>query len=232
MLTLGIETSGREGSVAVLDTGGRQGVRDLSRYGKPHASALLTAVRELLTEMSVSPSAVRVVAVSLGPGSFTGLRVGVTCAKTWAYASGARLVAVDTFQAIAEQYLAEPSESEASRIAVISDAQRGDLFVGHYERDAVGQLHAVGCIDIQPVDAFLMSVTDALTVTGPAVEALRERLSGRCCLAPSGSAQPHAATIARIGARSAGIGADANFWSLEPLYLRRSAAEEKADSFQ
>ena len=73
--------------------------------------------------------------MSVGPGSFTGLRVGVVCAKTLAYATGARLAAVDTLEAIAAN-----SPPDVETVHVITDAQRGDLFVGTYRRTADGRL--------------------------------------------------------------------------------------------
>ncbi len=69
------------------------------------------------------------VAVSIGPGSFTGLRVGVVCAKTLAYATGCRLAAVDTLRAIAAN-----SPADVVRVHVLADALRGDAYVASYER--------------------------------------------------------------------------------------------------
>ncbi len=71
-------------------------------------------------------------AVSVGPGSFTGLRVGVVCAKTLAYANGCQLAAVDTLEAIAAN-----SPADVVSVHVIADAQRGDLFVADYCRKSI-----------------------------------------------------------------------------------------------
>src|SRR5690606_11422639 len=109
------------------------GERDLSRAGQRHARTLVPELRDLLAGHSLAAHDVQTVAVSIGPGSFTGLRVGVVCAKTWAYATGARLVAVDTLLAVAQQ-----AGDAVQRLQVVSDAQRNELFVGRFERTAEG----------------------------------------------------------------------------------------------
>ena len=100
---LAVETSGYQGSVAL--TGGRDGVdeRSLAAEGMRNAQTLVMEVQQLLQDHSVDASDIDGVAVSIGPGSFTGLRVGVVFAKTFCWANGCPLIAVDTFQAVACQ---------------------------------------------------------------------------------------------------------------------------------
>ncbi|HUQ68608.1 MAG TPA: tRNA (adenosine(37)-N6)-threonylcarbamoyltransferase complex dimerization subunit type 1 TsaB, partial [Planctomycetaceae bacterium] len=86
MNILSLETSGLTGSIA-LDRDGVVEQRELATAGRRHAQTLVAEMRDLLHAHGLRPADVNAVAVSIGPGSFTGLRVGVVCAKTFAYAT-------------------------------------------------------------------------------------------------------------------------------------------------
>src|SRR5216684_2191388 len=97
-----LETSGRVGQVALAQGSRLCGMRRLDE-ARRHARDLAPAVANLLAEQGSSPRDVQGVIVSRGPGSYTGLRVGIMSAKTFAYATGCALIAVETFAAIAQQ---------------------------------------------------------------------------------------------------------------------------------
>src|SRR5690349_573125 len=101
-----IETSGRVGKVGLARGGGVVRSADLDATRR-HARDLTAAVDGLLRAEAIGPRDLAGVMVSLGPGSYTGLRVGVMAAKALAYATGCRLVPVGTFAAVAEQAPAE-----------------------------------------------------------------------------------------------------------------------------
>jgi tRNA threonylcarbamoyladenosine biosynthesis protein TsaB len=223
VITLAIETSGQHGSVALWRDGGLLEERDLSREGQRHARTLVPELRDLLAGHSLTPRDVQVTAVSIGPGSFTGLRVGVVCAKTWAYATGARLIAVDTLLAVAQQ-----AGDEAQHLQVVSDAQRNELFAGRYERTSEGEWIRHGEIEIVPAQEWLDRLSPGDVLSGPALVNLGERLDRQHRVVPAEHWYPTARAIARQGERAATAGHADDVWSLEPRYLRRSAAEEKA----
>lgn len=223
MVTLGIETSGRTGSVALLRDQECLSERTLSQTGRRHARTLVAELRELLQENGVAVDQVDTMAVSIGPGSFTGLRVGVVCAKTFAYATGCEIVAVDTFEAIAA---AAPSDVDS--IDVIGDAQRGDLYVGRYERQATGAWQSRGSIEIVGLDVWLSSLTADSVVSGPAASGHSGEIEERCRLLTEELRNPRAEFVARIGSGRADAGLVDDVWTLVPKYIRRSAAEEKA----
>ena len=102
----------------------------LNQAGRRHAQSLILEIGELLRDHCLTPHDVGAVAVSRGPGSFTGLRVGMVCAKTFAYATSCRFIAVDTFAAIAENV-----PTDLTRVFVIEDAQRDDLFAAEFSRE-------------------------------------------------------------------------------------------------
>ena len=223
MITLGVETSGREGSVALVSDGALLGERDLSKEGRRHARTLVAKVRDLLVEQRLEPSQVSAVAVSIGPGSFTGLRVGVTFVKTWAYATKCAVVAVDTFQAIAEQASAPDGE-----ILVISDAQRHEFFAGRfqpYEGQGCRSLDEVRIVSANDIAAMLGPET---LLSGPAVDQVGGELLDQSRIVSTPNRFPRSETIARIGERLVRDGQPGDVWRIEPQYLRRSAAEEKA----
>src|SRR3954469_5709785 len=92
---LAIETSGRIGSVALIDENGAIEEREFP-HGLQHAAGLIPLIDQLSSQRGWSPAQLEHVYISAGPGSFTGLRIGITLAKTLAFATGAKLVAVPT----------------------------------------------------------------------------------------------------------------------------------------
>jgi tRNA threonylcarbamoyladenosine biosynthesis protein TsaB len=232
MLILGIETSGTRGSIALFQNGACLAEAELEAAPRRHAQSLVTQIRELFGHHGLRIPAIEAVAVSVGPGSFTGLRVGVVCAKTLAYATGARLAAVDTLEAIAAN-----SPPEVETVHVISDAQRGDLFVGTYRRTANGDWLREAPLAIVAGEAWFARLQAGGVVTGPGLATWREARDASPNPPetawrdlPESVWTPSARAVAEIGARQIARGLVADCATLEPFYLRRSAAEERADA--
>ncbi|MCA8994286.1 MAG: tRNA (adenosine(37)-N6)-threonylcarbamoyltransferase complex dimerization subunit type 1 TsaB [Planctomycetaceae bacterium] len=224
MIVLGIETSGRQGSLAVVRDGNVIAERELSATGRRHARTLVPELKTLLEDNGLNPSDLDIIAVSIGPGSFTGLRVGVVCAKTLAYALNKPIVAIDTCDAIA---FALPAD--INRAAVIFDALRGDVYVAEYERTNSGW-NETARPGLVPLEAWLATTTGkSLTATGPGLTQHGDEISTHCPLAPEEFHNPQASAIALLGEQQAQAGSVADTWTIEPHYIRRSAAEEKAD---
>ncbi|GDY10298.1 MAG: tRNA (adenosine(37)-N6)-threonylcarbamoyltransferase complex dimerization subunit type 1 TsaB [Planctomycetota bacterium] len=232
LLTLGVETSGMIGTVALRRAGQTIESVSLQQAGRRHAQTLIAEVDAMLRRAGVSSQQLNAVAVSIGPGSFTGLRVGVVFAKTLAYAIGCRLVAVDTFRAIAAA-----SPANVSEVFVVSDAQRGDLFVGRYALGdstsgptRIGEIAIESSIDFcQRVQQVANSRTN-IAISGPAAATVQSALPLTVQVLGSDLHSPKADFVAELGERQALAGEFSDPWQLEPFYLRRSAAEEKADS--
>src|SRR5437773_12166637 len=100
MRVLALETSGTAGSVAVLDDEQLLTAVALDPAQRT-ARTLAPAIRDVLKHVGWAPTDVQLVAVTAGPGSFTGLRLGVTTAKTFAYAAGCEVLGVNTLEVIA-----------------------------------------------------------------------------------------------------------------------------------
>jgi tRNA threonylcarbamoyladenosine biosynthesis protein TsaB len=232
MIILGIETSGTRGSVALFQNGACLAEAELEAAPRRHAQTLVTQIRDLFGPLALRIPALEAIAVSVGPGSFTGLRAGVVCAKTLAYATGARLAAVDTLEAIAAN-----SPPDVETVHVITDAQRGDLFVGTYRRAAEGDWLRESPLAIVGGEGWFAGLRTGDVVTGPGLATWRDghdASSNPPATAwrglPESVWTPSARAVAVIGARQIARGVVADCETLEPFYLRRSAAEERADA--
>ena len=229
-VTLGIETSGLAGLVALRRDGLLLEERELEHTRRRHAQTLILELQTLLRTHRLSPNDVDIVGVSHGPGSFTGLRVGIVVAKTFAYATSCRLIAVDTFAAIAEA-----ADESVTSLSVVSDAQRQQLFIGEFVRSESSQLfERTSAISITDADAWCMSLADRATphfaIAGPVLSRLQESLPPEARQLPEPDWQPKAAAVAAIANRLAAAGQFADPFDLEPFYLRKSSAEEKRDA--
>lgn len=233
MKLLAVETSGQQCSIALCDERQVLCVRGLQTEGRRHAQMLVADVRAALTELHWSPSQIDAVAVSAGPGSFTGLRVGIVFAKTFAWANQTKLVAVDTLQAIAQQVPATIPE-----ITVISDAQRGELFTNTYSLVRTSGEHTSEDVSTalprrMPLSEVRILKPDELPqsgyVTGPALPRFAPLLPPGLIPVEQSLWQPTAATVGIIGRDLFVSQQFSDPDLLEPIYLRRSYAEEKQE---
>jgi tRNA threonylcarbamoyladenosine biosynthesis protein TsaB len=227
MLTLAIETSGRIGSIALQRDDAPPVERTLAELGHRHAQTLVMEIERLLHDCAVNIRDCQLVAVSMGPGSFTGLRVGAVCAKTLAYATGALVVAVDTFECVAGN-----SPPDVHAVQIVGDAQRGGLFVGRYGRQSSGEWRREGDISIVNTADWVQDLVLSDVVSGWGMAKVPSPLQDRCRVLDPLCWTSTAATIAKIGRRLAERNQFADCMTLEPFYLRTSAAEEKAGGFR
>jgi tRNA threonylcarbamoyladenosine biosynthesis protein TsaB len=226
MQIIAIETSGRLGAVAALEGAGGESrlIRQtMLASGERTAQALAPALRRLLADVGWSPRTVELVAVAVGPGSFTGLRIGVTTAKALAYAVGAKIIGVNTLAALAAQ--APPS---AAPLWAILDAQRQELFVAKFD----AHLRDSGVVDchtaIVPQDAWLAGLKPGDHVTGPPLRRLAQWLPDGIIQVQEAFRQPTGATVGNVAWRAYQAGRRDDLWKLAPNYYRPSYAEEKA----
>lgn len=165
-------------------------------------------------------------AVGLGPGSYTGLRVGLTAVKTLAYALGKPLVGFDSLETIARN-----APESALRVSVIGDAQRGDLYVADFARPEPGEgLVREETTRIVSLDAWAAGLPEGTFVLGPAlaVERLATRIPLRFRRPDHPDANwPDPRRLADLARHVWDSGRRDDVFFLEPLYLRRSAAEDQ-----
>ena len=189
---------------------------------KRSAQSLAPAVRSLLEKAAWKPSEVQLVAVTIGPGSFTGLRVGLTMAKVFAYAVGAELLGLDTLEAIAA---AAPAEVQAVSTAV--DAQRGDVVAQSFQRRQDGSFEPQGPAELLPANDWLQRLPGGAIVSGPALRKHLEALPPGVIATPPQCWSPTAGNVARLAFQHYTAGRRDDLWNLMPVYSRPSAAEEK-----
>jgi tRNA threonylcarbamoyladenosine biosynthesis protein TsaB len=218
-----IETSGRLGQVALARGASIVAQRQLDE-ARRHARDLAPTVGDLLAQQGLKPRDLGGVFVSHGPGSYTGLRVGIMSAKALAYATGCRLLAVDTLPAIARQ-----APAHVQRLAVLSDAQQGKVYVQEFARSENGDLLPVTPLAIHVLSTWLDHWNDAGWLTGPGLRTMKERRSTTRILEED-TWDPRVESLLAIGFHRWQAGERDDVWSLEPLYLRPSAAEEKWDA--
>jgi tRNA threonylcarbamoyladenosine biosynthesis protein TsaB len=218
---LALETTGLSGSVAVLECGQLLATAPLDA-ARRSAQTLAPGIQNLLRRVGWRPADLRLVAVAAGPGSFTGLRIGVTTAKTLAYALGADLVAVNTLEVIAEQ-----ATMGASTLWCVLDAHRGQVFCDRFVRDESGTFSTSRGASIMDIDAWLGTLAPGDCVSGPILARLSERLPTGIEATPAETWSPSAGAVGRLAWRHYTAGKRDDPWQLTPLYLRASAAEEK-----
>ena len=134
-LILAVETSGRIGSVAIAL--GEQLLTEAAFSGPMrHSAEIFPAVCGLLDRFGRKPKDIEHIYISVGPGSFTGLRIATTLAKTMNLANAAKVVAVDTLDVIAANAAdyAKEKNTELNKIATILDAKRSQFFIAVYQR--------------------------------------------------------------------------------------------------
>lgn len=215
-----IETSGRVGKLGLARGGAVVSSAELDP-ARRHARDLAPTIDALLKAQSLGPRDLAGVMVSRGPGSYTGLRVGLMSAKALAYALGCHLVAVDTFAAIAEQ-----APPEAERLWVIADALQGQIYLQRFTRTEGGWQPADE-LRITSAEESLPRAESGTWVTGPGVTVYADRLPQTCPVVPEPEREPRIESLFRVGSRLSPLTREELF-ALEPLYLRGSSAEEKA----
>ena len=210
MKILALDTAASWCSVAVYDSDGDLVLADVSEnIGKGHAEVLMTYVERALTEAKLSLSDMDRVAVNIGPGSFTGVRIGVSAARGFALALGVPALGITAFEALAaESRLTNPEKP----VLVLLDAHRGEIYAQSI--DAKGLPGAKPLVlSREEAQALAASQAENTVLAGSASVSINEAVGGRFALGPS---EP-TATIG-VYARLAGSRQPGD--APKPLYMR------------
>ncbi|MDR7483096.1 MAG: tRNA (adenosine(37)-N6)-threonylcarbamoyltransferase complex dimerization subunit type 1 TsaB [Armatimonadota bacterium] len=232
MRVLAIETSTARGSIALVGAGGLIAEAQAPAPGA-HLEWLAGAIADLLAAHDLTAAAIEGLAVSTGPGSFTGVRVGVVTAITWAEATGTPVVGVPTLEAIAagvaEEGAAAPlllaavdvrrGEVAAALFALRGDARRLSPDVVARPADLPEMLSVPGALPVP--DAVVLVAGDALERYG---EALLTAAGPGARVAPRGQWWPRARAVGRLGRARLLAGARADPATVQPVYPRREVA--------
>ena len=224
MPILALETSSQVSSVAVASDG--RLIAEITKDAQlTHSETLMLHVEAALKMAATPKEKLAAIAVSLGPGSFTGLRIGLATAKAMAYALRLPLIGVPSLEALAYNF-----PVAGIRIAALMDAQKGNAYRAVFAWED-GRL-------IVHSPAQVMSLPDIIDECGhagqPVVllgDIVRKKIAGRMDLpantkiAPPHLIMPRAANAAMLGLAMLAAGQTANVMDLEPIYIRRSEAE-------
>lgn len=221
MLILGIETATERVSVSV---GGHEGVIGLFEVtrGRRHAETLVPAIDFLLSQADIGIDEIGVVAVDVGPGLFTGMRVGIAAAKALAQARRIPMIGISSLD-----LLAFPNRRTDRVIVPVIDARKGEVFWAMY-RPVPGGVQRVAEPAVGPVEdlvADLMARSeDALCVGDGALRYSDEILDGYHCEIGS-DAHPSAAPLVQLAHARALREEWVNPRDIEPIYLRLPDAQ-------
>jgi tRNA threonylcarbamoyladenosine biosynthesis protein TsaB len=192
---------------------------------RKHGRDLVPCIRDLLQTAGLAIHDLHVVAVGVGPGSFTGLRIGLTAAKTLAYATSADLVGFDSLEGLAAN-----APADALDVHVVADAQRGDVYAADFARHAPGEpLFRVFESRIESLADWSSRLGETGVVFGPGLDSpsILAAIPAGTAIADSDFHRPRADRLIELARRLWQSGRRDHLHALEPRYLRRSAAEEK-----
>ncbi|MCX6911059.1 MAG: tRNA (adenosine(37)-N6)-threonylcarbamoyltransferase complex dimerization subunit type 1 TsaB [Verrucomicrobia bacterium] len=213
MITLAFDTSGPVGSVALRRDGRLLGERALDTQ-QHHSSLLLPTIDGLLRADGLAPRDVDLWAVGLGPGSYTGIRVGIAAAKGFALAHGRPLVGAGSMEAL----LLEHGRNET--VAVVVDARREEIYFTMW---AAGK--PAVALQIISLNALAGSVTAPSLFVGPEIKRYEPEIVkrlGPLARFPQDNIHPRAAFVGELAERrfaQQGRGDE----KVEPIYLRETS---------
>ncbi|MFQ5905277.1 MAG: tRNA (adenosine(37)-N6)-threonylcarbamoyltransferase complex dimerization subunit type 1 TsaB [bacterium] len=223
-LVLGIETSHDVGGVALAESGGSV-AEALSTGRLKHSEELMKLVDAVLERADSTFDHVDGVAVSVGPGSFTGLRVGLATAKGLCLSRSLPLAAVPTLDALAGMCCDSPVPVHA-----VIDARRGEVYWCSYEFECGVQKRTANYLAVTP-QRLAGLVSGETLLIGSGVEAYRDFIvrttKGRATFMSPNPQSPSPSVIAVMGLEMLESGQAREIESLEPIYIRPSDAEIK-----
>jgi len=240
-LILAVETSGRTGSVALAL--GQQVLAE-SAFSAPmrHSAEIFGAIKALLERFGRVPKEIEQIYISVGPGSFTGLRIAVTMAKTMNLANNVKIAALDTLDVIAANATdyQKTHERQLDKIATILDAKRGQFFIAVYQNHkGNSRWEKIFSDSLMTAEQFLEKFANRQAFTegreqpiwllgeGLVYHKDKFRTVGIRFL-PDNYWHPTAAKVHLLGWDMAVQDQFADAVTLEPRYLRRPAPEEKS----
>jgi tRNA threonylcarbamoyladenosine biosynthesis protein TsaB len=225
-----IETSGTPGWAAVATPGGVRAVAHLDQ-GRRHARDLAPSIAQLLHAQGWQPRQLSAVAVGVGPGSYTGLRVGVMTAKSMAYAVSCSLVAIPTFEAWARSaWLAMPGDSPirtaGACLHVVEDGQQDWIYLQSFKLDALGE-HALGSLKLIRLGKVAGEMASGTACIGPGARKVPKPDGGDMGAWPNQVTSLAPQAVLELAVQRLSRGETASPFDLEPIYLRPSQAEEQ-----
>jgi tRNA threonylcarbamoyladenosine biosynthesis protein TsaB len=222
MYILGIETATRTGGVAIVSEDGVLAEYTLN-IEVTHSERLMSTVDRVLKDTGFQMASIDGFGVSIGPGSFTGLRIGLSTVKGLAFTTGKPVAAVPTLKALAwNAYFSHYP------VCPLLDAKKKEVYSALYRydgRDLVQDLPE----SVLPLSELADRISGEVVFTGEGArlfaEDIRKLFGSRAHIAPLAATVPSAASVAEIALLMLQTGRNSDPDTLSPLYIRRPEAE-------
>ena len=228
-LSIAVETSGRAGSVAI-GLGNQLSEEKTFSGNTRHNAELFDTIVKLLQKADKSPSQLEQIYISAGPGSFTGIRIAVTLAKTMALANNTRIVAVNTLDALAENIDINADNADFAdikRIATIIDAKRGQFFTAVFQKRNNHWQKMGSDLLVRPSEFIRDYGDEKIWLIGEGLLYYAEKFrTENIHILDKKYWSATAANVYKLGSKLAERGEFADAQTLVPYYLRRTEAEE------
>ena len=222
MFILGMETSTKTGSVAVVSENGVVAQYSLN-IEVTHSERLMSTVDRVLKDIGIAIADMDGFAVAIGPGSFTGLRIGLAAIKGLAFATGKPVAAVPTLKALAWNL-----PQAVHPVCPLLDARKNEVYAALYQYDGP-KLVLLMPETIIPLADIANRITGTVLFTGETSRiyqtVLEQAFGSRAFFAPRTACLPSAAAVAEIGLAMIQNGEQIDPDNLTPLYIRRPEAE-------
>ena len=195
--------------------------------GKSSAPKILSMTEDVLAEGRMDLAMLDGIAASIGPGSFTGVRISVAVAQGLAFGAGLKVMPVTTLEALALSVLSEPGV----RAIACLDARMGEVYWGCFAADAVRGVIECGAPSVGPPDSVALSPPGRYVGVGRGFSAYPKlaAIPGLELGSAQSTALPNAREIARLGALRFACGGGVDPKDLVPLYLRDKVALTEAE---
>jgi tRNA threonylcarbamoyladenosine biosynthesis protein TsaB len=223
MLVLGIDTATPQVGTAI---GGHEGVIASAHaaLGRRHAESLAPQIEFVAAQAGVALSEIGAIAVDVGPGLFTGLRVGIATAKAMAHALQVPMIGISSLD-----LLAFPARFSSRLIAATIDARRAEVFSALYRQvpGGIQRITEPGVFTPDDLAGELLAQPDDVVMVGDGALRYRDVFSelAHIEIAEEGQAYPSAASLVQLAHARALREEFVPHWEVEPLYLRKPDAE-------
>lgn len=230
MKVLAVDTSSSVAAVAVMDDALLLG-EYLLNHEKTHSQKLVPMIKEIMDGLELLPGDIDLFAASSGPGSFTGIRIGVTTIKAMAFAAKKPVISIPTLDALAYGI---PLMDKAL-VCPIMDARNQQVYTALYSLENGQQNNITGYmgIHLDELVKLIKSKKKKVIFTGDAVpvyrESLKTALGEDCDFAPPCMFAQRASTVAQLALIRTSGGEFGNCFDMAPFYLRKSQAEREYD---
>lgn len=230
MKALAVDTSANVATAAVMEEGVLLGEYILN-HKKTHSQKIMVMIEELLSDLELTIQDIDLFAVANGPGSFTGLRIGVATMKALAHAMNKPIVGVSPLAGMAYNL------PYAEHIIVpVMDARANRVYTASYIWDeGFKELTEPEATTIEECVASCGELLDTIFVGDGAVrhmEYIKEKLGDKAMFAPATAMNQRASSIAALALDMAKRGEVSNYADLKPVYLKKSQAEQELEERQ